>query len=340
MFYKKVLLVFASLVFFLMFLKIMVNRNIEPSYTNLPPVSEEFTTEELKLVRNDFLKIVNEKDPGVALAQMRERIKTDDALSRACHDLVHIIGHEAYKKYGDLGEALKFRDELCNSGYIHGVIESYLLESKDVFTSMKTMCNAYKLGSFISWECYHGAGHGVMYYTNNNLPRALQMCSQYSASFARSSCINGVFMENFNTDGDEHHSYFLKTDNLFYPCNEEDSKYKSDCYLYAPIHYLNYHKNDYLGALEWCKNAEQDYVSICIQGVGSQAIKENIHNPKNVEEICNRASDATSCIAGMVGLYINHYGALDPAKNLCDELQPSNQKVCLDTVSLTAPLFE
>jgi hypothetical protein len=31
---------------------------------------------------------------------------------------------------------------------------------------MQTMCDQYPVGSFLSWECYHGIGHGVMFYTD------------------------------------------------------------------------------------------------------------------------------------------------------------------------------
>ena len=49
---------------------------------------------------------------------------TRTTLCASCHDLVHEVGREAYKKYGDFSEAMKYQDEVCNSGYLHGYIES------------------------------------------------------------------------------------------------------------------------------------------------------------------------------------------------------------------------
>ena len=65
---------------------------------------------------------------------------------------------------------------------------------------MKTMCDQYRSGSYMSWQCYHGIGHGLMFYTANDLPRSLKMCEGFDTDFSRSNCANGVFMENFNAD--------------------------------------------------------------------------------------------------------------------------------------------
>jgi hypothetical protein len=95
---------------------------------------------------------------------------------------------------------MKYRDELCNSGYLHGIIESKFSQSEDVFADMKAMCGRYEPGRYMSWQCYHGIGHGAMFYTSNDLPRSLEMCDGFEDEFERSSCANGVFMENFNTE--------------------------------------------------------------------------------------------------------------------------------------------
>ena len=64
--------------------------------------------------------MVRDEDPRVALDRLREEIETNYALLRSCHPLVHDIGHAAYEKYGDVGEALKYRDEVCNSAVCTG----------------------------------------------------------------------------------------------------------------------------------------------------------------------------------------------------------------------------
>lgn len=304
-------------------------------------VAKKLSREEYDKIKEEFLAIVNNQSPKVALAELRERIKTDNALLRSCHALIHEIGHEAYVKYGHFAEAMRYQDEICNSGYLHGIIESHFSKSQDVFVAMKEVCNGYRLGSFLSWECYHGTGHGLMYYTSNDLPRSLEMCDSYDNSFASSNCANGVFMENFNTDQKLHPSKFLKADDLFYPCQEQAERHKRDCYLYAPTYYLSLKKNDYVGALGWCEGAELMCRSTCAGGVGSQAIKENINNPKFVEKICmsNKSAQVNPCIGGMIGLYINHYGSLESARKLCDQLEVSNRQTCSSSIKSSSGLF-
>jgi plastocyanin len=292
--------------------------------------------------KEELLALVREENPRVALDHIRGEIETDDDLSRSCHALVHEIGREAYQKYGDFGEAMKYRDELCNSGYLHGIIESKFSQSEDVFADMKTMCAQYEQGGYMSWQCYHGIGHGAMFYTANDLPRSLEMCDGYENDFGRSSCTNGVFMENFNTEQKAHVSEFLKEGDPFYPCPKQAERHKADCYLYAPVYFLSLKGDDYAAALQWCKGAEPGFEATCAQGVGSQMIKDNLNDPKLVESVCAKGDPAQTgpCIAGMAGLYVNHYGSLEPARDLCARLEPSNRRACYGAVEAHAGLFE
>jgi plastocyanin len=303
--------------------------------------AKELSGERYQEAKDKYTALVRDQDPKVALSQLRNDIETDDALSRSCHAIVHEIGHEAYKKYEDFGEAMKYQDEICNSGYLHGIIESRFSESDDVFTDMKTMCNQYPVGSFLSWECYHGIGHGVMYYTANDLPRSLEMCDAFDSSFARSNCSNGVFMENFSADQKLHLSEYLKESDPFYPCAEQANRHKENCYVYAPTYFLSLNKNDYAGALEWCNGAEASFEAACARGVGAQTMKENINDPKLVESICTSggSDQVEPCIEGMLSLYINHHGSLEPARDLCGQLEISNRQTCYNSVESNSTLF-
>ena len=303
--------------------------------------SGELSEERYREIEAELTAVVREENPRVALEKLRREIKTDDALSRSCHPLVHDVGHAAYEKYGDFGEAMKYQDEVCNSGYLHGVIESRFEESDNVFADMKTMCDQYRSGSYMSWQCYHGIGHGVMFYTANDLPRSLKMCEGFDTDFGRSNCANGVFMENFNADQKLHLSKYLKESDPFYPCMDQADRYKADCYLYAPTYYLSLNPGDYDAALEWCNGAEAGYEPSCAYGVGTQAMKENLNDPKLVESVCmNGENEQTApCIEGMAGLYINHHGSLEPARELCTKLEKPNRRACYDAVQAHASLF-
>lgn len=307
----------------------------------MPLPAKELSAEDFATAKKEFLGLIRKRDPKFALSKLREGIKTDNALQRSCHPLVHEMGRVAYEKYGDFGKAMAYQDEICNSGYLHGIIESHFSKSPDILTSMKSVCDPYPLYKYLSWECFHGVGHGVMYYTSNDLSESLKLCGKFNNPFASSNCSNGVFMENFNSDQKLHGSKFLKKDDPFYPCREQASVHKDNCYLYAPVYYLSLHKNDYTATLDWCRGSEKDYQDTCIYGVGSQIMKENINNPELVEKICmsNGLSQTAPCIQGMIGLYINHYGSLDPAETVCGKLKITNRKHCYKTVTSYSNLF-
>ena len=297
-------------------------------------VAQELTPQEYAEVRDKYLLVLMSENPRVALDKLREETKWNDSVVRSCHALAHDLGHHAYEKYQDFGKAVQYKDELCNSGYLHGVIEAHFSKSADIFTTLQTVCSNYSTTTFVGWECYHGVGHGLMYYTSNNLPESIKLCGEYADISAAGWCRNGAYMENFNTDQKLHHSQFLRPDDPFYPCPEQEESHKNACYLYTPMYYLSLHKNDYSGALAWCKTAEQAHQNICANGVGNQAIKENINNPKMVEKIC-MAGDSDQlkpCISGLVGLYVNHFGSVQPAQELCKQLEESNQETCENVI--------
>ncbi len=311
----------------------------EPAASIAEP--RELSKEEYALVKAEFIDLAITEDPKVALSKLREQIKTDEALLRSCHSLMHEIGRQAYEKYGSFAEAIKYSDEICNSGYLHGIIEAHFYQSPDVWTAMQKVCDPYPEGKFLSWECYHGVGHGLMYYSENDLPSSLAMCGSYGTYFAQSSCVNGVFMENFNSEQDLHKSKFLDPENPFYPCELQAPEHKGDCYLYAPTYYLSLHTNDYSGALSWCQDAELLYRSSCARGVGTQAMKENINNPELVESVCLGGSkgQVDPCIMGMVDLYTNHHGSPEASKKLCLELSKANREACDLSVVSSSKLF-
>jgi hypothetical protein len=296
-----------------------------------PGTSGDPTAERYATVRDELLAVIDAQDPKIALAKVRALMKQDAVVARYCHQLVHEIGRHAYAKYGDFGKAIGYHDEVCNSGYLHGIIEGrFSTRSEDPFDAMRTVCQPYPLRTFLGWQCYHGVGHGLMFYTANDLPRALAICDSYQRASAREACWNGVFMENFNTEQKRHPSRFLRAADPSYPCQEQVARHKEHCYRYAPTYFLALHDHDYLAALHWCLTIERDFREVCAKGVGGEMMKEHISAPKRVEGACasGPAALATSCIQGMIDLYVAHHGAVEPAALLCDELEPSNWTAC------------
>src|SRR5579862_9167789 len=89
----------------------------------------------------------------------------DPSFAKDCHPLLHQLGRAAYSYYGSYAAAIKYQNELCNSGYTHGVLEAYLAKSTTIASTLKTACTSMASQKFNSWQCYHGLGHGVMQLT-------------------------------------------------------------------------------------------------------------------------------------------------------------------------------
>lgn len=291
---------------------------------------------------NALIAIVNKQNPRMALNELQHRMDTDQFVFKNCHAMAHKIGRMAYSKYKDFNTSLQYQNTTCSNGYLHGVIEAkfaLLSNIQAAVEEIRSICSRYAKAD----RCWHGTGHGLMFFTANDLPKALNVCDTYTTARARHRCYEGVFMENFLTDPDVGHpSSYVSSKNPFVPCPSEAGRYKAVCYFYEPIYYLSLHNNNYALALKWCRGAEFGYDSSCIRGVGSLAMKYNINDPKYVEKLCvtNSYNQIPACIDGMVSYYLTFYGSLSKTAALCDQLEPSNLKTCHTAVKRSVALFQ
>ena len=312
-----------------------------PSPTNTPLSLEHdpLNSEEFDALKKQLLEEVNKNNPRVALGTLTILMDKYPGVLRSCHAFTHQIGHEAYNKYHDISQALKFQDEVCGSGYLHGVIEQYFKATPDIKQKMRTLCTSYGLSSQAQ-VCYHAMGHGLMFYSENDLPNSVSACNMFTGK-PKVRCLEGVYMENFNTDQKLHPSAYLRAGDPFYPCQNQPGANKAICYFYAPVFYLSLHGDDYAGALKWCLNAPQGYQSSCTNGLATRIMKQHINDPKLVEQICLGAGkeQLKSCIDGMVSYYIVNFASFDQAAQMCKTLTPPNQATCLASVRVRNAQF-
>lgn len=304
------------------------------------PNPDFYGSSEYQKIADSLNEEVKEKGPTEAFATLTKLMGENKDVLRDCHGLVHEIGHASYEKLQDFPVAIKYEDKLCGSGYLHGVIESYFSNTPDVMEKIKTVCDVYS-DKTDHGRCMHGIGHGIMFYNQNDLPAAVQTCASFEDSESQIRCSEGVYMENFGTNEDMHQSEYLKPEDPFYPCAEQDEKFKGVCYFYSPIYYLNLHNDDYETALKWCLSAEADQVMACTKGLGSRAMKYNLADAKLVESICESgtADQKPTCIDGMISYYLVNFESLSKGRKLCSELKPENAEICLSSLESRSSLF-
>jgi hypothetical protein len=277
----------------------------------------------------DLLSLVDHRDPTVALQELARRMKSSPIVFKNCHGLAHEIGHEAYKKYNDFALAMQYQDSVCADGYLHGVIEERFRFARSMAAVLREMRTICKRTGKEAGRCYHGVGHGLMFFFENNLPKALLACRIYNGG-ARHRCYEGAFMDNFLADGILHPSRYLDSSNPFYPCPTELSGLQPYCYFYAPIYFLRLHNNDYVAALRWCAS-NPAAVHVCMKGVGSLAMKYSIADPRSAERTCTQSptrDEAADCIQGMASYYRTFTGDAAAVRTMCLQLERTNQLVC------------
>lgn len=289
-----------------------------------------------------YTKLVYDQNPRVALAALRRDMKEKAFTLSDCHTLAHDIGRESYRKYRNFGDAASYFNEVCASGYLHGAIETHLSQSDTVLETMQTTCTPYLQSKFLSFSCYHGMGHALMYYTNNDLPQSLEACEKYEEEFAREGCVGGVFMANFSANPTMHPSKYLKKDDVFYPCREQTERNKNECYAYVPWSRGAFYEEDYFEAFAICKNAEPPHRKSCAFGAGALAAEGNIDDLKILKKICTEGEPSLvpACIDGAARIIVLYTASNGLAKEFCETLQPPHKWTCHSAAESQGAWFE
>lgn len=307
--------------------------------------SEEISTTSYPDLKKKYEKMIIESDPRVAIELLEKESSEDEAVLALCHDILHVIGHSAYQKYGSFKEAVKFQKDFCNSGYIHGLFETYFSTTANPLSGLNKECEAFGQGKrqYDLWQCYHGVGHGFMYFTGGDLDKSLEFCEDgLKSGEAIASCQNGVYMEVFNLEALAKEKDFIDSKNPFFTCSDRDTA-KIDCYLYIPTYLHQTLDTEFTQILKECSKAESGFENVCISGVGSEAIKRNMNNPEDVFELCMKAGSKIkeeSCVSGLVSMYMNQKGSYSSGVELC-KITPNNyRQICEQTVTGRESFFK
>ena len=112
-----------------------------PSATPAPTVPAVWT---LSTLRNYLVAETDAKDPGVALADLERITLKDPYVDGFCHPVAHEIGHAALAKYqGNFTKAVSFLNDVCGSGYLHGVVEEKLQQMPDAMAARTRFFDAF-----------------------------------------------------------------------------------------------------------------------------------------------------------------------------------------------------
>lgn len=157
---------------------------------------------ELKTVEPTFSAI---RAFFVSLAQKDGGVYAFEVLKRATlppntdlHLMGHAVGDELYKQDGL--EGIKYCTQDFRNACSHSIVVGALLaDGLSVFDKVNDICHKAPGGSGAYTMCFHGFGHGVLAYTNYEVPEAVKLCEkvgtkEYNNEEA-SQCIGGIVME-------------------------------------------------------------------------------------------------------------------------------------------------
>lgn len=291
---------------------------------------EEFVAQSAKLAG-----LLDTGGLDAAFSYTEQQLAADSSFARDCHPLMHTLGHAAFETFGSFAAAQSSRGELCNSGYLHGLIESGFIGAEDIGGTARSICSGLTGTRFVEWQCAHGVGHGLMYATRRDVPKSIDYCGTLQSDFTRQACVNGLFMEFFiliSHDGrtdDGRREAVLKSS-----CSDWPEAVRSDCYFYAPTAFLALWPNKYSAAADNCYKSKQDYIDSCISGLGMQIMKDNVSRPEIAAGFCGtvRSTYRSDCLDGAIGLYINHHASSSAAEPLCDSAFSGYKDLCLWTI--------
>ena len=266
------------------------------------------------------------------------------------HHVAHHIGHETAKDFGATAEALALCPDSYNYGCMHGFFQHALGMGALSSQTAAKICDDLQGPAYPgkTWQsCYHGFGHGVMLYTDYDLPKALAVCDTLQSGAAREACWQGVFMENVDValDGDWQKGSFSYDDPLA-PCDQLDSKHQFECYFNQSGWLMHFYHNDVAAAAEACLKAASESVLPCMESVGlltsSQAWQARLAGPTKLEgaflqnawRLCQKfpAGHVDQCVLGAADNLMNTATA-DQAKAFCGLVDEPYRSACATRIA-------
>lgn len=293
--------------------------------------------------------LVDSKDPLAALTDAKARYNTSTFVRTDCHSLAHVIGREAYKKYGSITKAYEAGNDFCASGYYHGVLESVVAAKGKTYilSHINDICQPLaqkKPYGLAHYNCVHGLGHGLMETENDQLFTALSDCDLLNGQWQQQSCYSGVFMQNIlgDTSPDDKTNY-LKSDDPLYPCTAVAAKYKSMCYFLQTDHALVVEKADFAKVFSLCASLDDPkYQTMCYQSLGRDASSYAAYDISKTYQNCTQTSSPTAqkyCVVGATNDFAYHFQSIPKAEGLCRAItQEEVRTACFQTAENYANL--
>ncbi|HLG91034.1 MAG TPA: hypothetical protein VI336_02650 [Candidatus Saccharimonadales bacterium] len=294
--------------------------------------------EDFKCWRTRYQELVNGDSPMAAIDDARKNFESSQYIRTNCHQLAHVIGRTAGKKFKDVSTAYTKGDDWCASGYYHGVMQAVADEigAASITKKIDEICKPLEklaIYGLKHYNCVHGLGHGVMAIHNNELFKSLEVCRILSGEWQQDSCYSGVFMENVIAEIDpDHHTEYLKADDPLYPCTAVDEEYRRVCYFVQTDHALIVEKADFKKVFDLCLGLEKaEYSVSCYQSLGRNSSSYARYNPEITKDTCLLGASTKAqenCFIGATNDFVWYFHGDSQVTEMCGLLSGSLRDAC------------
>ena len=254
-----------------------------------------------------------------------------------CHQTAHRAGRMSFDTYGT--GVFKDCTLACHSGCFHGATEEYFKKygSEDLEKNINTVCADTAGNSFYNHQCLHGIGHGLLAWTNYELPEALKTCDLLTQG--QGSCWTGAFMENIvaelaGSNKTDHVTKYKSSDPHF-PCTIVEEKYKDSCYFLQTSRMMQMYGVDFKKIAGVCAETPAAYRRSCFESMGRDISSAYRLTPARSINECNHAPQEyrIPCLNGAVQDALWDISGMDTAIIFCKLLTDPNEKIaCYGTI--------
>lgn len=280
--------------------------------------------------KKEMVQLVSLKEPEEIFKKMKSDLPNNQMLKSNCRSLTHKIGNAVLEKYNyDVKKALSYSDLLCGSGYIHGVIEYFLKNSKDPEKEIATLCSQIK-GVY----CPRGLGHGFMLYNDFKIEPSLDLCKKLDFK-SQGECSAGVFMEILDAENTSYKFEInsVNTDSPQTLCQDRQPNFRNSCYYYVGRYLYNKNKTTMKNLSSLCEAFNQEDKKNCVVGTGAAIMVDNFFETKNIEKFCAEFNNDSKkdCYRGATDIFL--FRNVDTGKtvsDLCSNIQSEQERnTCL-----------
>jgi len=273
------------------------------------------------------------------------RLQELESTYGSCHDTAHYLGRFAYEIHSK--DAFRLCDTGCQSGCYHGAVEEFFRRNgtKNLAENLNSLCTS-DLNSFITHQCFHGMGHGLMAWSSYEIFEALDSCDLIKGERDRESCYGGIFMENIVQSmaeflGLEGHTSKYLSDDPHFPCSIVDEKYKAMCYFLQTDRVVQLFNGDLAKIASVCSEAPPLYQRYCFQSMGRDVSAAYDKDPAGAIIGCANVPPGPSRVDCLVGAVQDTFwdpSGQDRALRFCRLLNDKTEKdACYNDIFDRAP---